>query len=142
VDFDKRLELMCKEKAPDLLITAGRPPTLKINGALTNVSKTALTEEQSLKVVKSIMTQRQRDDFDNTKECNFAISRPDLSRFRVSAFTQRDATGMVLLRIETNIPDSESLQLSDILKEVIMGKRGLVLFAEQLARVNQHHSLL
>lgn len=128
MDFDKLLELMCKEKASDLFITAGRPPTLKINGALTNVSKTTLTEEQALKVVKSIMTQRQRDDFDNTKECNFAISRPALGRFRVSAFTQRDAAGMVLRRIETNIPDSESLHLPVILKEVIMEKRGLVLF--------------
>jgi len=128
MDFDKLLELMCKEKASDLFITAGRPPTLKINGALTDVSKTALTEEQALKVVKSIMTQRQRDDFDNTKECNFAISRPDLGRFRVSAFTQRDAAGMVLRRIETNIPDSDSLHLPAILKEVIMEKRGLVLF--------------
>ncbi|MDF1582606.1 MAG: PilT/PilU family type 4a pilus ATPase [Methyloprofundus sp.] len=128
MDFDKLLELMCKEKASDLFITAGRPPTLKINGALTDVSKTELTEEQALKVVKSIMTQRQRDDFDNTKECNFAISRKDLGRFRVSAFTQRDAAGMVLRRIETNIPDSESLHLPNTLKEVIMEKRGLVLF--------------
>jgi len=128
MDFDKLLELMCKEKASDLFITAGRPPTLKINGALTDVSKTTLTEEQALNVVKSIMTQRQRDDFDNTKECNFAISRKGLGRFRVSAFTQRDAAGMVLRRIETNIPDSESLHLPEILKEVIMEKRGLVLF--------------
>ncbi|SHE20344.1 PilT/PilU family type 4a pilus ATPase [methanotrophic endosymbiont of Bathymodiolus puteoserpentis (Logatchev)] len=128
MDFDKLLELMCKEKASDLFITAGRPPTLKINGTLTDVSKTALTEEQALKVVKSIMTQRQRDDFDNTKECNFAISRKGLGRFRVSAFTQRDAAGMVLRRIETNIPDSDSLHLPTILKEVVMEKRGLVLF--------------
>ncbi len=128
MDFDKLLELMCKEKASDLFITAERPPTLKINGALTDVSKTKLTEEQSLNIVKSIMTQRQRDDFDNTKECNFAISRKGLGRFRVSAFTQRDAAGMVLRRIETNIPDSDSLHLPAILKEVIMEKRGLVLF--------------
>lgn len=128
MDFDKLLELMCKEKASDLFITAGRPPTLKINGTLTDVSKTALTEEQALKVVKSIMTQRQRDDFDHTKECNFAISRKGLGRFRVSAFTQRDAAGMVLRRIETNIPDSDSLHLPTILKEVVMEKRGLVLF--------------
>ena len=128
MDFDKLLELMCKEKASDLFITAGRPPTLKINGTLTDVSKTKLTEEQALNVVKSIMTQRQRDDFDNTKECNFAISRKGLGRFRVSAFTQRDAAGMVLRRIETNIPDSDSLHLPEILKEVIMEKRGLVLF--------------
>ena len=128
MDFDKLLELMCKEKASDIFITSGRPAALKVNGKIADISKTPLTEEQSLKIVKSIMTQRQRDDFDNTKECNFAISRPGLGRFRVSAFTQRDAAGMVLRRIESNIPDSDSLHLPSILKDVIMEKRGLVLF--------------
>ncbi len=128
MDFDKLLELMCKEKASDLFITSGRPAALKVNGKIADISKTPLTEEQSLKIVKSIMTQRQRDDFDNTKECNFAISRPELGRFRVSAFTQRDAAGMVLRRIESNIPDSDSLHLPATLKNVIMEKRGLVLF--------------
>ena len=128
MDFDKLLELMCKEKASDLFITSGRPAALKVNGKIADISKTPLTEEQSLKIVKSIMSQRQRDDFDNTKECNFAISRPELGRFRVSAFTQRDAAGMVLRRIESNIPDSDSLHLPATLKNVIMEKRGLVLF--------------
>ncbi|NOR79997.1 MAG: PilT/PilU family type 4a pilus ATPase [Methyloprofundus sp.] len=128
MDFDKLLELMCKEKASDLFITSGRPAALKVNGKIADISKTPLSEEQSLKLVKSIMTQRQRDDFDNTKECNFAISRPGLGRFRVSAFTQRDAAGMVLRRIESNIPDSDSLHLPSTLKDVIMEKRGLVLF--------------
>jgi len=128
MDFDKLLELMCKEKASDLFITSGRPAALKVNGKISDISKTPLSEEQSLKLVKSIMTQRQRDDFDNTKECNFAISRPGLGRFRVSAFTQRDAAGMVLRRIESNIPDSDSLHLPSTLKDVIMEKRGLVLF--------------
>ncbi len=128
MDFDKLLALMFKEQASDLFITAGRPAALKINGKLSDISKTPLTDEQSLKLVKSIMTQRQRDDFENTKECNFAISRKGLGRFRVSAFTQRDSAGMVLRRIESNIPSPESLHLPAILKEIIMQKRGLVLF--------------
>jgi twitching motility protein PilU len=61
-------------------------------------------------------------------ECNFAISRSGLGRFRVSAFTQRDAAGMVLRRIESDIPDWESLHLPPTLKDVIMENRGLVLF--------------
>ena len=128
MDFDKLLELMNKEKASDLFITSGRPVAIKVNGSIADISQTPLTEEQSLKIVRSIMTQRQRDDFENTKECNFAISRPQLGRFRVSAFTQRDAAGMVLRRIESNIPDSESLHLPPVLKDIIMEKRGLVLF--------------
>lgn len=128
MDFEKLLELMCSEKASDLFITADRAAALKVDGKIKDVSKKPLTEEQSMMLVKSIMTQRQRDDFDNTKECNFAISRRGLGRFRVSAFTQRDAAGMVLRRIETNIPDSESLHLPSILKDVVMENRGLVLF--------------
>ncbi|TXL17381.1 type IV pili twitching motility protein PilT, partial [Methylococcaceae bacterium HT3] len=125
MDFEKLLELMCTKKASDLFITAERPPALKVDGKIIDVSKTSLSEEQSLKLVKSIMTQRQRDDFDNS---NFAISRRGLGRFRVSAFTQRDAAGMVLRRIESDIPDWESLHLPPTLKDVIMEKRGLVLF--------------
>ncbi len=128
MDFEKLLELMCTQKASDLFITAERPAALKIDGKIKDVAKTPLTEEQSLQLVKGIMTQRQRDDFDNTKECNFAISRHGLGRFRVSAFTQRDAAGMVLRRIESDIPDWESLHLPATLKNVIMENRGLVLF--------------
>ncbi|WP_428355526.1 PilT/PilU family type 4a pilus ATPase [Methyloprofundus sp.] len=128
MDFEKLLELMSTQKASDLFITAGRAAALKIDGKIKDVSKTPLTEEQSLQLVKSIMSQRQRDEFENTKECNFAISRHGLGRFRVSAFTQRDAAGMVLRRIESEIPDWESLHLPATLKDVIMENRGLVLF--------------
>ncbi|MBT3812952.1 MAG: PilT/PilU family type 4a pilus ATPase [Gammaproteobacteria bacterium] len=128
MDFEQLLELMRTQKASDLFITAGRPAALKIDGKIKDVSKKPLTEEQSMLLVKNIMTQRQRDDFDNTKECNFAISRSGLGRFRVSAFTQRDAAGMVLRRIESDIPDWESLHLPPTLKDVIMENRGLVLF--------------
>ncbi|NOQ64212.1 MAG: PilT/PilU family type 4a pilus ATPase [Methyloprofundus sp.] len=128
MDFDKLLGLMHKEKASDLFVTADRPVAIKINGKVSDVSKTALTEEQSMKLVLSIMSQRQCEEFEQTKECNFAISRPTFGRFRVSAFTQRDAAGMVLRRIESDVPSADSLELPPILKEIIMEKRGLVLF--------------
>lgn len=128
MDFHALLALMVQQKASDLFITAGKPPSLKINGKLTEVSKTILNNEQSEQIVLSIMTQRQRDEFDNTKECQFAISVPKLGRFRVSAFTQRDSAGMVLRRIETSIPDAEDLNLPPILKDLFMHKRGLILF--------------
>jgi twitching motility protein PilU len=92
------------------------------------VSKQSLNAEQALKVVLSIMEQRQKDEFEHTKECQFAMGVDGLGRFRVSVFTQRDAAGMVLRRIETTIPSSEELHLPSVLKEVIMQKRGLVLF--------------
>jgi twitching motility protein PilU len=128
MDFKKLLELMCLKKASDLFITAGRPPCMNIDGELTDVSKANLTEEQTLKIVESIMSPAQQMEFENTKECQFAINYPDLGRFRVSAFTQRDAAGMVLRRIEHEIPDVEDLNLPLILKDLIMKKRGLVIF--------------
>lgn len=128
MDFVALLALMVEKKASDLFITAGRPPTIKVDGKLLEVSKSKLTPEQSLTIVLGVMDQRQKDDYENTKECQFAISAPKLGRFRVSAFTQRDAAGMVLRRIETDIPDAEALNLPPILKQLVMQKRGLVLF--------------
>jgi twitching motility protein PilU len=128
VDFKALLALVVKKKASDLFIIAGKAPCIKVDGRVEEVSQGKLTSEQARKVVLGIMTQKQRDDFENTKECNFAISIPELGRFRVSAYTQRDSAGMVLRRIESDIPDAEDINLPPILKELIMHKRGLVIF--------------
>ncbi|MBS4050163.1 MAG: PilT/PilU family type 4a pilus ATPase [Methylomonas sp.] len=128
MDFKALLALMVEKKASDLFITAGKPPCMKVDGKVVDVSKNFLTADQALKVVLSIMEQRQKDEFEHTKECQFAMGVEGLGRFRVSAFTQRDAAGMVLRRIETHIPSSEDLHLPPVLKELIMYKRGLVLF--------------
>ncbi|MDD5271946.1 MAG: PilT/PilU family type 4a pilus ATPase [Methylovulum sp.] len=128
MDFNALLALMVQRKASDLFITAGRAPSMKIDGKLIEVSKTQLTPEQSLAIVLSVMDQRHKDEFLQTMECQFAIGVPGLGRFRVSAFTQRTSAGMVLRRIEHDIPDADSLHLPPILKDLIMEKRGLVVF--------------
>jgi twitching motility protein PilU len=128
MDFRGILELMVKRRASDLFITAGRAPSIKVDGGLVEISKTVLTTEQSHAIVTSIMDQRQKTEFENTRECQFAIGYPNLGRFRVSAFTQRDASGMVLRRIENQIPDTEELHLPPVLKSMIMEKRGLIIF--------------
>ena len=128
MDFTALLMLMSKKQASDLFITAGRAPSMKIDGEMVEVSKTALTPEQTLKLVQGIMNKKFREEFARTKECQFAIQVPKLGRFRVSAFVQRDSAGMVLRRIESNVPDLESLNLPLSLKELIMQKRGLILF--------------
>ena len=128
MDFKALLALMVEKKASDLFITAGKPPCMKIDGKVEEISKNILTADQALKIVLSIMEQRQKDEFEHTKECQFAMGVEGLGRFRVSAFTQRDAAGMVLRRIETNIPSSEELHLPPVLKDLIMYKRGLVMF--------------
>jgi len=128
MDFDALLQLVVHKKASDLFITSGWAPTIKVNGKLQQVSKTRLSARQALEVVQSIMSDDQKQEFEDTKECQFAIQRPDIGRFRVSAFVQKDDAGMVLRRIETIIPTIEELNLPPILTELSMTKRGLIIF--------------
>ena len=128
MDFNSLLEFMVNKKASDLFITAGMPPSMKVAGRVTPVTKGKLSPDQARQVVLSIMSDRQRQEFEESRECNFAISASGLGRFRVSAFFQRNHAGMVLRRIETTIPELGDLGLPDVLRELAMTKRGLVMF--------------
>ncbi len=128
MDFDALLQLVVHKKASDLFITAGWAPSLKINGELQAVSKSRLSESQTLEIVLSIMTPEQKEEFTATNECQFAIQKHGIGRFRVSAFTQRGSAGMVLRRIESKIPKIEELGIPPILNELAMTKRGLIIF--------------
>jgi twitching motility protein PilU len=128
MDFDSLLKLMVHKNGSDLFITAGIPPSMKINGKIMPVAKGSLTPDQAKQVVFGIMNEEQREEFDNTHECNFALSRSGIGRFRVNVFQQRNQTGMVLRKIETQIPTFADLNLPDILKELAMTKRGIILF--------------
>lgn len=128
MEFNSLLIMMVKQKASDLFITAGREPSLKVDGRIHPVNKIKITPRRARELAMSIMTEAQQKEFDQTKECNFAISAKGIGRFRVSAFIQRDAVGMVLRRIETDIPTLDQLLLPAILKDLVMTKRGIVLF--------------
>lgn len=126
--FEKLLRYMVEKKASDLFITVGLAPCLKVNGAVMPVSKEKLTQEQCEELVLSCMNSQQKKEFHRDRELNFAVSREGVGRFRASAFYQRSEIGIVLRRIETEIPTPESLMLPPILKEVVMNKRGIVIF--------------
>ncbi len=128
MDFNSLLQLMVDKNASDLFITAGLPPSLKVAGRVAPVTRTKLGPEQVHQVVHSIMTERQRQEFEDTHECNFALSAKGIGRFRVSAFYQRSNVGMVLRRIETEIPKIEDLKLPGIIRDLAMTKRGLIIF--------------
>jgi twitching motility protein PilU len=128
MDFDSLLKLMVHKNASDLFITAGIPPSMKINGKIMPVSKGSLTPDQARQIVYGIMNEGQREEFENTHECNFALSRSGIGRFRVNVFQQRNQAGMVLRKIETTIPTFADLRLPDTLKEMAMTKRGIILF--------------
>ena len=128
MDFDSLLKLMVHKNASDLFVTAGIPPSMKVSGKIMPVSKGSLTPDQARAVVYSIMDAKQRAEFEQTHECNFAISRSGVGRFRVNVFQQRNQAGMVLRKIETKIPTFEDLTLPDTLRELSMTKRGIILF--------------
>ncbi len=121
------LRLMTSKGGSDLFITAGFPPAIKIDGKMTPVSSQALTASHTADLARAIMNDKQTAGFELTKESNFAISPGDLGRFRVSAFVQMSCVGMVLRTITTSIPKLEDLRLPEILKDVVMTKRGLVI---------------
>jgi twitching motility protein PilU len=128
MDFSSLLKLLVHMGGSVLFITAGMPPSMKVNGRIKPVSESSLTPEQAREVVLSVMTTEQRQEFDTKHECNFAISATGVGRFRVSAFYQRNHCGMVLRRIETKIPSVDDLTLPPIIKNLAMTKRGLIIF--------------
>jgi len=128
IDFDKLLKVVVEQGASDLFITAGLPPSIKVSGKMLPMSKTALTHEQAKEMVHSTMTEAQIQEFEAERECNFAIHSPIAGRFRISAFYQRNFAGMVLRRIETEIPSVDDLMLPEAIKKLAMTKRGLIIF--------------
>ncbi|RLA40906.1 MAG: type IV pili twitching motility protein PilT [Gammaproteobacteria bacterium] len=130
MDFYALLKLMVDKKASDLFITEGMPPSIKVNGKVIPVGKASLSADASLELVESIMNDKQRVEFGADKELNFAIESDAVkgARFRVSAFYQRNHAGMVLRRIETQIPTTEELLLPPILNELVLSKRGIIIF--------------
>jgi twitching motility protein PilU len=121
------LKLMVDKKGSDLFITVDFPPAIKVDGKVTPVSKTKLTPDNTKALTYAIMNDRQLKEFEATKECNFAISPTGIGRFRCNAFVQMGCTGMVLRVIETEVPTLEKLGLPEVLKEICMTKRGLVI---------------
>ncbi|MGA9851516.1 MAG: PilT/PilU family type 4a pilus ATPase [Gammaproteobacteria bacterium] len=122
------LRAMVSRKGSDLFITAGFPPAIKVDGEISAATDKPLTAETAGLLVRAIMNDRQTKEFDSTKECQFAISPPGIGRFRVSAFVQQGRMGAVLRTLNTEIPDFDKLGLPPILKDVVMAKRGIVIF--------------
>src|SRR5438045_633067 len=122
------LDLLVKQKGSDLFITAAFPPALKVDGKITPVSKSALTPQHTIELVRSVMNDKQAAEGRATNDCNFAINRSGIGRFRVNAFVQQGRAGLVLRTITTTIPKFDDLGLPHVLKDVAMTKRGLVIF--------------
>ena len=121
------LKLMVSRNGSDLFITGEFPPAIKVDGAMTKVSSQPLNAGHTLALARAIMNDKQAAEFERTKECNFAISPPGVGRFRVSAFLQQGKVGMVLRVIPAVLPTIDGLGMPQVLKQVVMSKRGLTI---------------
>jgi twitching motility protein PilU len=122
------LRLMVSRGGSDLFLTADFPPAIKVDGKVTKISPQPLTGQHTLALARSVMNDKQAAEFERTKECNFAVSPQGIGRFRVNAFVQQGNIGLVLRTIPQVLPTIDSMNLPQILKDVAMTKRGLVIF--------------
>jgi twitching motility protein PilU len=122
------LTMMMQKKGSDLFITSGFPPAMKVDGKMTPATTQPLSSQHTQELARAIMNDKQAAEFEASKECNFAISPASIGRFRVNAFMQQGRVGMILRTINVQIPEMEDLKLPPVLKDVVMTKRGLVLF--------------
>jgi twitching motility protein PilU len=123
----KLLTVMHQQGGSDLFISKDFPPAMKLRGTMKPLTEQKLNGDITRELAEALMNPRQREEFARDLECNFAISVPGVSRFRVNVFQQQQHVGMVIRTIANVIPDMESLHLPESLKEIIMAKRGLVL---------------
>lgn len=129
MEFKDYLKLMVVKEATDLYLTAGAPPSAKIQGALTPIENTPLSNSEIDQIANAIMSEEQKAEFHRKPEMNLAISETGVGRFRVNIFLQRNSCSMVIRHIKTDIPAWDNLGLPEILTDVVMKPRGLVLFA-------------
>src|SRR5260221_1406947 len=119
------LRAMVAKKASDLFITAGFPPAFKLDGKMTPVSNQSLTPQHTQELARSLMNDKQAQEFEATKECNFAINPPGIGRFRVNAFVQQARVGIVLRTITTPIPKINDLGFRPVFKDLPLTRGGL-----------------
>ncbi|HSY46580.1 MAG TPA: PilT/PilU family type 4a pilus ATPase [Steroidobacteraceae bacterium] len=120
-------KLMVERKASDLFFTSNAPIKIKIEGQILPVNKQVLTPETVRQTAYALMTSAQREHFVNEWELDFAVSEPGLGRFRVNVFMQRSYPAMVMRYITADMPRLDSLGLPEVMSELTLLKRGLVL---------------
>ncbi len=121
------LMVMDKQDASDLYITAGMPPSYRINGSVSALKAAKLTASECEKLAFACMNERQKAAFAAEYEMNLALTFDDIGRFRVNIFRQRGHIGMVIRRVNLEIPTLDELGMPEIFKDIAMEKRGLVL---------------
>ncbi|MCW8886193.1 MAG: PilT/PilU family type 4a pilus ATPase [Motiliproteus sp.] len=127
-ELDKYLEKMVELEGADLFLSTNARPSSKVHGRMISLSDQVMARGRIKEIAYAIMNEKQIQEFEDKPEMNLALSKPGLGRFRVNIFRQRDELSMVIRSIATDIPDYKSLGLPPVLSNLIMEKRGLVLF--------------
>src|SRR6201988_1160190 len=120
-------KLMVEKKASDLFFTPNAPIKIKIEGQILPVNRQVLTPETVRQTALALMSPEQRDYFTSEFELAFAVSEPGLGRFRVNVFMQRGYPAMVMRYITADMPRLDALGLPEVVSELTLMKRGLVL---------------
>lgn len=122
------LKILADKGGSDLYFSTGAPPSAKFNGVMTPLGKEPAPPGWVNGLAQEIMNEKQREEFNQKPEMNLALSLSDIGRFRVNVFKQRNEVSMVIRNIVTEIPKFDDLGLPEVLKDVVMAKRGLILF--------------
>ncbi|MFV1872710.1 MAG: PilT/PilU family type 4a pilus ATPase [Oleiphilus sp.] len=126
--IDQYLKILASKDGSDLYLSTGAPPCAKFQGSLKPLSEKAYNAGELEEIAIAIMDPEQRRAFEEDLEMNLAISIPSVGRFRINIFKQRNEVSIVARNINTDIPNFDDLKLPPILKELVMEKRGLILF--------------
>ena len=128
ISFEDALKALSEREGSDLYYSTGAPPSAKIFGKLEPLSDEIMKPGEIDVLAQDIMDDAQKEKFAEVPEMNLAISRPGLGRYRVNIFKQRNQTSMVIRRLGTDLPNHKDLGLPPVLMDLIMQKRGLILF--------------
>ena len=122
------LQILAEKDGSDLYLSTGAPPCAKFSGKLKPLTQQPFKAGEIEAIAEALMDEEQREEFLHELEMNLAISIPGVGRFRINIFRQRNEVSIVARNINTDIPKFDDLGLPDILRDVVMTKRGLVLF--------------
>ena len=128
MEFEEMLNILSSQDGSDLYLATGAPPSAKFEGSLRTLNDEKFKPGKVAEIAYSIMDSEQKIAFEQDLEMNLAISISNVGRFRVNIFKQRNEVSLVARNIKIDIPKFADLRLPEILKDVIMTKRGLVLF--------------
>ncbi len=127
IDISPILKFMLDKGGSDLFFSTGAAIHMEIEGDTVPINAQIMSPGMIKEIAYSLMTPAQISEFETTLESNFAIGKKDIGRFRINVFKQRGEVGMVVRHIKTEIPSLESLGLPEVLKELVVRKRGLIL---------------